>query len=657
MARGVAEFDLGHEPPLSPSGSSAREIDKRSVSLRWLAGSVLTGFSGALLIGAAIQISVEGDGISAIRPESALPQAVSPSSARATARKADKLVRTQTIAAARQSFRSPVTIRTGNREVIKVRPFVRVAASLSLTTGVYATDIPPFNPLRLFAEDGGQPERIAEVPPDVSDPDVSVVKRDLATIEIGADSSSLTDEEIAAQIEEDRKVRASSGRRATLPIPQQLLLARNAPTAGTVALSFASPIDTAFSSIEVRVVPENVTLVPKADALNRDGQSEELVVQLRRSETLDALLRAQGATPEEIAAIVAALGGRAKIGALPDGQGVRVLLTPGSRPLSRQVSRVMLYGENGIEAIAAMTDLGRFVAVAPPDTTLGRQVANADTEDAEEAEEGTGARLYESLYETAMRYELPRASVDELVRVFAYDIDFQRRVSLGDTFEVFFAEDEENSGRIEVLYASLTIGGETRRVYRFTSPDDGTTDYFDEEGRSLKKFLLRKPIAEGELRSGFGMRRHPVLGYSKMHTGIDFANRIGTPILASGNGTVIKAEWDSGYGRRTEIQHANGYVTTYSHQSAFAKGIAPGARVRQGQVIGYVGNTGLSTGPHLHYEVLVNGRFVNPLRIKVPRGRELDGTALAEFRRQRDQVDGLIAKAPTIGRLAQRDGF
>jgi murein DD-endopeptidase MepM/ murein hydrolase activator NlpD len=130
-----------------------------------------------------------------------------------------------------------------------------------------------------------------------------------------------------------------------------------------------------------------------------------------------------------------------------------------------------------------------------------------------------------------------------------------------------------------------------------------------------------------------------------MHTGVDWANKIGTPILAAGNGTIIKAEWDSGYGRRIEIQHANGYVTSYSHQSAFAKGIAPGVKVRQGQVIGFLGNTGLSTGPHLHYEVMVNGNFVNPMKIKVPRGRELEGRTLVEFNRQRDEIQGLIVRA------------
>jgi murein DD-endopeptidase MepM/ murein hydrolase activator NlpD len=137
-----------------------------------------------------------------------------------------------------------------------------------------------------------------------------------------------------------------------------------------------------------------------------------------------------------------------------------------------------------------------------------------------------------------------------------------------------------------------------------------------------------------------------------MHTGIDYSNRIGTPIIAAGNGTVISAGWDAGYGRRIEIQHANGYVTTYSHMSRFARDVQAGSRVRQGTVIGYLGNTGLSTGPHLHYEVIVNDRYVDPLRIRIPRGRELDGRMLAEFRRERERIDGLRQKAPTATRAA-----
>ena len=152
------------------------------------------------------------------------------------------------------------------------------------------------------------------------------------------------------------------------------------------------------------------------------------------------------------------------------------------------------------------------------------------------------------------------------------------------------------------------------------------------------------------------MRRHPILGYYKMHTGVDWAAPIGTPILAAGNGVVIKAQWDSGYGRRVEIQHANGYITTYNHMSGFARGIVEGLRVKQGQTVGFLGSTGLSTGPHLHYEVMVNGHFVDPMRVKLARTREFDGKLLSEFKKERDRIDFLMAKAPNNPKLAQRQG-
>jgi hypothetical protein len=204
--------------------------------------------------------------------------------------------------------------------------------------------------------------------------------------------------------------------------------------------------------------------------------------------------------------------------------------------------RVITFGERGIEGIAAANDRGVFVSVTPPADETNRQVAEASEEEEEDDRRG-GVRLYESLYETALKNELPRQTVDELVRIFGYDVDFQRRVSQGDAFEIFYGSDDEN-GTPEVLYASLTVGGEARRVYRYQG-EDGTVDFFDDAGRSLKKFLIRKPIADGILRSGFGSRFHPILGYSRPHTGIDWANKVGTPILAAGNGTVRFADWKS----------------------------------------------------------------------------------------------------------------
>ncbi len=642
--------DLGIEPPIQPADARQQPLDRRGVSLRWLFACALVGSCGAALLGAAILVAMRGDTSYPEQPELVQIRSSSAAGDGGGARKADKVVADQPVLSARHATRAPMSQRVGAREVIKVRPFVRLATNLSLTSGVYASNIPPFNPLRLFAE-GGQPdERYAEPVQDTADADVTIVKRDLADIVIPEAKPRLNDAEVISQIEEER-ANASSGRQRSLPIAPQLMLSRTltgaAPMSGDI-LGYAPATDTRFSGIEVRVVPENVTNAPKTPIpASREPLVEDKLVLAKRGENFEQTMRGAGAAPEQVRAMLSAFGNRLKTSALPDGQVLQVLYAPGPKPGDpRQIMRVSLLTNGQPDGTIAMNDKGVFVAVNIPQQDSAAQQRNqrrnAEGEEDEDNEGGT--RLYESLYETAARHDLPRPLVDELVRIFSYDLDFQQRVHGGDNLEVIFTEEEEGE-RSEILSASLTVNGETRRVYRYQSPEDGLIDYFDDDGKSLKKFLLRKPIAEGELRSGFGMRYHPIMRYSKMHTGVDWANRIGTPILAAGNGTVIKAGWSSGYGKHTEIQHANGYVTTYSHQSNFAPGIVPGAKVRQGQVIGYLGSTGLSTGPHLHYEVLVNGNFVNPLKIRVPRGRELQGPMLAEFKRQRDEVRGLIEKA------------
>src|SRR5208283_517607 len=215
-----------------------------------------------------------------------------------------------------------------------------------------------------------------------------------------------------------------------------------------------------------------------------------------------------------------------------------------------------------------------------------------------------------------------------------------------------YSDPDDIDPRPELLYATLTVHDQTYKYYRFQAPDDNGVDYYDENGRSNRKFLLRKPIAEGDITSPFGMRFHPILHFTRMHTGVDWGAPIGTPILAAGNGVVIKAAWDSGYGRRVEIQHANGYVTTYNHLSGFGRGVTEGAHVTQGQVIGYLGQSGLATGPHLHYEVIINGNFVDPMAIKLARTREFDGKMLAAFKRERERIDQLMAQSPSAAAMA-----
>ena len=650
---------LGIEPPLDGE-APVIPGNRHALSVRWLGASVLTALTGFILIGAAILVSQRGDTDVIESPETEGIAAPRRAESGAALKKGDKLVRAETVASAKQAFRTPMTIRQGDREVIRMRSVTRVSTALSLTTGIYAQQIPTFNPMRFMT--GQENERALEAPPPEASGDneeVSLVKMDLSTLLLDPVGPTISDQDAEAQAAAEMKAAgAQPGGPSflSLPTPNYLPRAVGAGPAPSLIPGLAPrATDSAFSSIEVRVVPENVTNLPKPAERSVDSAFEDRVVPIKRGDTLEGILRANGASPEDARAMATLLGRDRAL----DTMQLRLLLAPAEKAGEpRPILRAILYGERGIEAIAAMNDRRAFVSVAPPPAEdkrfeQRRQASTGEGED-EEEDEGGGAQLFASVYETAAKHDIPRPIVEELIRVMGQDVDFQRRVQQGDSLELILGADDDAGDRQELLAASITLGGETRRVFRFQA-DDGTVDYFDEAGRSLKKFLLRKPVLEARLTSGFGVRVHPILGYTKGHKGVDWANKVGTPIFAAGNGTIIKADWSSGYGRRTEIQHANGYVTTYNHQSGFARGIAPGVRVRQGQVIGYIGSTGLSTGPHLHYEVIVNGTYVDALRIRVPRGRELDGRALAEFARQRDQIRDIAKRGGSASQVAATD--
>jgi murein DD-endopeptidase MepM/ murein hydrolase activator NlpD len=266
----------------------------------------------------------------------------------------------------------------------------------------------------------------------------------------------------------------------------------------------------------------------------------------------------------------------------------------------------------------------------------------------------TRAKVGSSLYGTAKDNKVPDYIVAELTRVFAYDVDFQRQVKANDTFDVFYGNPlTGSSSKRKVLhYAQLTLDGKTKTYFRYTTKD-GQTDYFDENGRSATKSLLKTPVSGARLTSGFGMRRHPLLGYSKMHAGVDFGAPHGTPIRAAGSGVVELAGRHGAYGITVEIKHNNKYETLYAHMSKLAAGIRRGTKVNQGQIIGYVGSTGRSTGPHLHYEVRVGNRPVNPTRIQSAGGKQLAGKELAKFKQMKQRVFAMMQEAPSATQVAQ----
>lgn len=639
-------IDLGHEPPLSVDGSEAAVIDRRRVSVQWFSGTILTGLCGAALIGGAVFASLDGEMTFAKVPErveGALRGAFSANDKQTSLHKADRLPPPSESSANRQVTRVSTVTRVGNRDVMRVRPFIRISGNLSMATSDLSAKIPPFNAQRLLADVGSTAPASTDdaVNPDAVEPDaeVSFVTRDLGQVlpkaKLGA---SVAIDEVLMRVRDASNWRGNSGVRYTVASASGDL--GGAPDMKMAYAAEGSAADP-YAGFETRVVPENVTLLAKTkDQVTGGNPSGERIHVVRKGDSVTSVLRDQGATPLEASAIAATLGARGRDGGLKEGQKLRILMAPSAPGQRLQPYRVIVANESTIEAVAALSDFGKYVAV---DVSSMNTVAEAPSaSDDEDEDDGSGVRLYQSIYETAMRNKVPASIIEDMIKIYSYDVDFQRKVQPGDSFDVFFAGEDEGSTiteKTEVLFASLTVGGETKKYYRFQTPDDQVVDYYDETGKSAKKFLVRKPVASAIMRSGFGSRRHPILGYVKMHTGVDWATPYGTPIFASGNGVIEKAAWEGGYGKYVRIKHNNGYETAYGHMSAFAKGMEPGKRVRQGQVIGFVGSTGASTGAHVHYEILVNGRFVDPMRVKLPRGRSLEGPMMAGFEAARDKID------------------
>jgi len=251
--------------------------------------------------------------------------------------------------------------------------------------------------------------------------------------------------------------------------------------------------------------------------------------------------------------------------------------------------------------------------------------------------------ILQSLYKAATDENIPANTIIEFARIYGFQVDFQRDIRKQDKFqimyEIFLNEKNEIVETGEILFANLKLSGQDNSLYYFDK--DGSEGHYDKNGKSVKKALMKTPINGARLSSPFGMRKHPIDGFNKMHRGTDFAAPMGTPIMASGDGVVEKAGWCGGGGNCVKIKHNSTYQTIYAHMSKFARGIKTGVRVKQGQTIGYVGSTGKSTGPHLHYEVIVNGKKVNSQKLKLPSGKILKGKERKNFETKKIKLDVL----------------
>jgi murein DD-endopeptidase MepM/ murein hydrolase activator NlpD len=388
-----------------------------------------------------------------------------------------------------------------------------------------------------------------------------------------------------------------------------------------------------------------------ADAADEPSDDFEggkvIVVSVGPKDTLAKILAKAGAPEWDVHSMIEAGHSIFPENGLAAGQEVRITLVPSlSDPNKMEPARYSIFSDGHEHLVTvSRSAAGEFVGTSkPPFEEQLQHVANGD-------EDPQNATLYAAVYLAGLTQHLAPETIQRILNINAYDTDFRRRVRPGDTLEMFFdmKDDQSTDGPPgELLYTAIASGGETYKFYRFRSAD-GVVDYYDEDGNNSKKFLIRKPVRGENVRltSGFGIRFHPLLNTRKMHTGVDWACALGTPIIAAGNGTIEEEGHKGYYGNYIRIRHSNGYQTAYGHMSRFGK-LHVGDKVRQGQIIGYVGSTGLSSGPHVHFEVLVNNRFVDPMSIQVPRERKLEGRDLAEFEKERAHIEELMRRAPVM---------
>jgi murein DD-endopeptidase MepM/ murein hydrolase activator NlpD len=262
------------------------------------------------------------------------------------------------------------------------------------------------------------------------------------------------------------------------------------------------------------------------------------------------------------------------------------------------------------------------------------------------------SKITNSLYQTALSLKVQPDIIIEFARLYGFQVDFQRDIWKNDSFQIIYEEFLNKDGKIvetgNIIFANLNLQNQDLKLYRHEYQKN-KIDYFDENGKSMRKTLMKTPINGARLSSSFGKRKHPILGFTKMHTGTDFAAPTGTPILASGDGLVVRAQWCGGGGNCVKIKHNRVYQTVYAHMSKFGKGIKKGTRVKQGQIIGYVGSTGLSTGPHLHYEVIENGKKINSQKLKLPSGKILQGDQRKVFEVNKIKID--VMKSNLISKM------
>ena len=556
--------------------------------------------------------------------------------------KSDRLQVASGALSARYTIHEQANVRRDNRQFIEVRRYMRIVARLSPTAQKNGDVIPPFNPLNLFAAkaDGGASGKQDGGTSGNGRVNVRVIEL-LGGILPNSDGRELDAQSVSDIVKQSYTPVEQPPAENPLETTGQLPTGLTPTYLSTGALGFG-----AVEQIESNITVLKKTVVEEQEADDPGDAGEVRIVSIAKGDNISRILQRLGAPDWLAGAMIEASRKIISLNSVVPGQQLHVRMVPSiTEPGKMEPAGFTLFGAGHSHQVTVKRDsAGEFKASAQIDRDdLLRSL-----------ERGNGdaglKNVYDGVYDAGLTQNLDSERIMDIMRLHAYETDYRKRIRNGDQIEWFFElrTDKNNKQEIgELLYTTIRVGNDVSQFWRFRTAD-GHIDYYNDRGHNSKKFLVRKPVRGNTVRltSGFGFRRHPVYKTRRMHTGVDFAGPRGTPILAAGKGVIEEARRRGTYGNYIRIRHANGYHTAYAHMRRFGRGIRKGVKVRQGQVIGYIGSTGVSSGPHLHYEVLVNQRFVNPLKIKVPRERRLQGPELAKYQRERQRIDELRKRPP-----------
>ncbi|WP_375653784.1 MULTISPECIES: M23 family metallopeptidase [unclassified Bartonella] len=627
---------------------------RRQVSARWLTGTILTGITSCILMGIALFTALDEQQRLVTPPQWFTQENLSESQdPEANGYKGDRISPTH----ARQSFdrkrqfELSILQKKGDEKVIQTQHFEWIRMALA-ENRPQKYSYPKFDSLSILAsdtknqniapqEDSGQIYGAkVETKLTLRSYDFKVNQFDFD------DSDTLTDEEAQQEVQKAGfTLEKSSELLSVLTLIDPLKLEDvSSPSQGT-------------ESPEVRIVQENVTVSPQSHRIDLTKNYVEDIIPIRKKQTIADAFKKTSYTKKQIDQVVKTLEKISLSDSLKEGSLLRIGIVTQAGEEDHLVRASIYQGMHHVLTIA-LNDKGQFIESTEPKMSKALKTAFQNGIPHSYINSAQLPTAYDALYSALLSHNISQSLSHRLIRLLATNVDMKSPITPNDQIEIFYAvpqSDKENkngkknlkakesskNADPEIRYISATFGNTTYKYYRYQLKD-GSVDYYDSEGKSSKPFLLRKPTPNGIFGSPFGPRKHPILGYVRMHTGVDWIAPKGSPIIAVGDGIVTRVGVTGGYGNHTEIQHANGYVSSYSHQSRYAPDIKPGVKVRQGQIIGYVGSTGMATGPHCHFEIIVNGVKVDPMRIRIPDSKALTNQDLQTFLQEKNNIDALI---------------